>query len=116
MPIDPKNAKKMAQNLNTQNLNQLINQSDEMMRMIMEAGNIEMAEMAAQIAAEASAALVARKQGVRELAKRVRDRVSEDEPETEQAAAAAPAAEGVQQEAAEATPVEEKSESQEPQA
>jgi hypothetical protein len=83
MPIDPKDAKKMAKELNTQNLNQLINQSDEIMRMIMEAGNIEMAEMAAQISAQASAALIARKQGVRELAKRVRDRVSEDESEEE---------------------------------
>ena len=92
MPIDPKNAKKMAQELNTQNLNHLINQSDEIMRMIMEAGNLEMAEMAAKISAEASAALIARKQGVRELAKRVRDRVSEDEPENEgEAKEAAPA-------------------------
>ena len=99
MPIDPKNAKNMAKELNTQNLNQLINQSDEIMRLIMEAGNMEMAEMAAQISAEASAALIARKQGVRELAKRVRDRVSEDESE-EEAQGAAPVeakAEGDQQ-------------------
>jgi hypothetical protein len=97
MPIDPKSAKKMGQELNTQNLNQLIEQSDEIMRMIMEAGNMEMAEMAAQISAQASAALIARKQGVRDLAKRVRERVSEDEPEEganpEAAAPAAPEAE-----------------------
>src|SRR5439155_8187753 len=103
MPIDPKNAKKMGQELNTQNLNQLINQSDEIMRMIMEAGKMEMAEMAAQISAQASAALIARKQGVRDLAKRVRDRVSEDEPE-----------EGANQEATPAPEAEAKPESSEP--
>src|SRR4051794_10163278 len=80
MPIKPQDAKKLAQQFNTMDLKTLMNQSDELMRMVMEAGDMDAAEEAAQVSAEAAAALIVRKNDVRELAKRVRDRVSEEGP------------------------------------
>jgi capsid portal protein len=101
MPIDPKKAKQLAKEINTIGLNNLQNMSDEMLRLIMEAGDMEMAEKVAQIGAEAAAALIVRKNDVRDLAKRVRERVEEDEEKTEQATPQAEAA---------AEPTEKKSE------
>lgn len=90
MPIKPTDAKKLAQMFNTMDLKSMINANDELMRMVMEAGDFATAEEAAQAAAEYSAALIVRKNDVRELAKRVRDRVSEEgEPQTDQPAAQA---------------------------
>lgn len=80
MAIKPNDIKKLAVEKNTIQLNQLINQSDEIMRMVMEAGDMEAAEEAAQTSAEAAAALIVRKKGVRDLAQRVRDRVEESGP------------------------------------
>lgn len=80
MAIKPNDIKKLAVEKNTIQLNQLINQSDEIMRMVMEAGDMEAAEEAAQTSAEAAAALIVRKKGVRDLAQRVRDRVEENGP------------------------------------
>lgn len=77
MAIKPTDAKKLAIDKNTLQLNQLINQSDEMMRMVMEAGDLVAAEQAAQTSAEAEAALIIRKKGIREFAQRVRERVEE---------------------------------------
>ncbi|MBI4750893.1 MAG: hypothetical protein HY774_20635 [Acidobacteria bacterium] len=79
MAIKPTDAKKLADQFNTRELSHLIEVSDELMRVVMEAGEFDKAEGAAQAAAEMSAALVVRKEGgVRELARRVRDRVTED--------------------------------------
>lgn len=80
MAIKPNDIKKLAVEKNTIQLNQLINQSDEIMRMVMEAGDMDAAEEAAQTSAEAAAALIVRKKGVRDLAQRVRDRVEESGP------------------------------------
>lgn len=81
MPIKPTDAKKLAEALNTGELSSLIEASDELMRIVMEAGDFDTAEKAALAAAEMSAAVVIRKEGgVRELARRVRDRVTEDDP------------------------------------
>ncbi|MBK7996157.1 MAG: hypothetical protein IPK14_23100 [Blastocatellia bacterium] len=80
MAIKPNDIKKLAIEKNTIQLNQLINQSDEIMRMVMEAGDMDAAEEAAQTSAEAAAALIVRKKGVRDLAQRVRDRVEESGP------------------------------------
>jgi dissimilatory sulfite reductase (desulfoviridin) alpha/beta subunit len=78
MGIKPLDAKKLAVDKNTLQLNQLINESDEMMRLVMEAGDIVAAEQAAQTSAEAEAALIIRKKGMREFAQRVRERVEEN--------------------------------------
>ncbi|MBI4850543.1 MAG: hypothetical protein HY819_01825 [Acidobacteria bacterium] len=78
MAIKPTDAKKLATDKNTLQLNQLINQSDEIMRLVMEAGDMVAAEQAAQTSAEAEAALIIRKKGVREFAQRVRERVEEE--------------------------------------
>jgi hypothetical protein len=78
MAIKPNDAKKLAVDKNTIQLNQLINQSDEMMRMVLEAGDIVAAEQAAQTSAEAEAALIIRKKGIRDFAQRVRERVEEE--------------------------------------
>jgi hypothetical protein len=85
MPVNPVDAKKLALEKNTTDLRQMLEQSDELMRAVMEKGDLETAEKAAQEAAQAAAALIVRKQGgVRELAKRVRERVTgDDEPEDE---------------------------------
>jgi hypothetical protein len=77
MAIKPTDAKKLAIDKNTIQLNQLISQSDEMMRMVMEAGDMVAAEQAAQSSAEAEAALIIRKKGIRDFAQRVRERVEE---------------------------------------
>jgi hypothetical protein len=82
MPINPVDAKKLAIENNTTDLRQMLEKSDELMRLVMEAGDVEAAEAAALEAAEVAAALIVRKEGgVRELAKRVRERVSEDDAE-----------------------------------
>ncbi|MBX7222869.1 MAG: hypothetical protein K1Y36_23170 [Blastocatellia bacterium] len=79
MAIKPNDAKKLAEEFNTTELKSLVNASDDLMRALMEYGDMFKAEQAAQSAAELEAALVVRKQGgVRELARRVRDRVTED--------------------------------------
>ncbi len=78
MAIKPTDAKKLAVDKNTIQLNQLINQSDEIMRMVMEAGDMVAAEQAAQSSAEAEAALIIRKKGIRDFAQRVRERVEEE--------------------------------------
>ncbi len=85
MPVNPVEAKKLALEKNTTDLRQMLEQSDELMRAVMEKGDMETAEKAAEEAAKAAAALIVRKQGgVRELAKRVRERVAgDDEPEEE---------------------------------
>ena len=85
MPVNPVDAKKLALEKNTTDLRRMLEQSDELMRVVMEAGDLETAEKAAEEAARAAAALIVRKQGgVRELAKRVRERVAgHDEPEDE---------------------------------
>lgn len=81
MPVKPSDAKKLAEEFNTRELSTLLEVSDELMRVVMEAGDMDKAIDAAQSAAEMAAALVVRKQGgVRELAKRVRDRVTEEGP------------------------------------
>jgi hypothetical protein len=82
MPINPVDAKKLAIENNTTDLRQMLEKSDELMRLVMEAGDVEAAEAAALEAAEVAAALIVRKEGgVRELAKRVRERVAEDDAE-----------------------------------
>lgn len=63
----------------------MLEQSDELMRVVMEAGDLETAEKAAEEAARAAAALIVRKQGVRELAKRVRERVAGDDESEDEA-------------------------------
>lgn len=78
MPINPTDAKKMAKEFNTLDLKSMIEKNDELMRMVMEAGDMEAAEKAAEDSAKASAALIVRKNDVRELAKRVRERVEQD--------------------------------------
>jgi len=85
MPVNPVDAKKLALEKNTTDLRRMLEQSDELMRVVMEAGDLETAEKAAQEAAKAAAALIVRKQGgVRELARRVRERVAgDDESEDE---------------------------------
>ncbi|MEW6731436.1 MAG: hypothetical protein AB1489_08890 [Acidobacteriota bacterium] len=80
MPIKPSDAKKLATEFNTTDLKSLMEVSDELMRVVMEAGDLDTAEEAAQISAEMAAALIVRKNDVRELAKRVRDRVTEEGP------------------------------------
>ncbi len=80
MPVNPLEAKKLATEKNTTDLRQMLEQSDELMRFVLEQGDLETAEKAAQDAATAAAALIVRKQGgVRELAKRVRERVVGDD-------------------------------------
>lgn len=78
MAIKPNDVKKLALEKNTMQLNNLIEMSDEMMRMVMEAGDLDAAEEAAQTSAEAAAALIVRKKGIRDLAQRVRERVEEN--------------------------------------
>jgi len=85
MAIKPTDAKKLAVDKNTVQLNQLISQSDEMMRMVMEAGDMVAAEQAAQTSAEAEAALIIRKKGIRDFAQRVRGRVEEEAAKEEAA-------------------------------
>ncbi len=93
MPVNPVDAKKLATEKNTTDLRQMLEQSDELMRAVMEKGDLETAEKAAQEAAAAAAALIVRKQGgVRELAKRVRERVAGEDDAEE--AAAPPIAKG----------------------
>lgn len=90
MPVNPVDAKKLATEKNTTDLRQMLEQSDELMRAVLEKGDLETAEKAAQEAATAAAALIVRKQGgVRELAKRVRERVAGDD-ESEEASAPEP--------------------------
>lgn len=76
---------KLALEKNTTDLRQMLEQSDELMRVVMEAGDLETAEKAAEEAARAAAALIVRKQGVRELAKRVRERVAGDDESEDEA-------------------------------
>ncbi|MGQ9898136.1 MAG: hypothetical protein ACUVR8_11345 [Acidobacteriota bacterium] len=84
MPVNPVDAKKLAFEKNTTDLRQMLEQSDELMRAVMEKGDLETAEKAAQDAAKAAAALIVRKQGgVRELAKRVRERVASESEEAD---------------------------------
>ncbi|MFQ3582453.1 MAG: hypothetical protein SNJ67_10380 [Chloracidobacterium sp.] len=84
MPVNPVDAKKLATEKNTTDLRQMLEQSDELMRVVMEKGDMETAEKAAQEAAAAAAALIVRKQGgVRELAKRVRERVAGEKDDAE---------------------------------
>ncbi len=69
MPVNPVEVKKLALEKNTTDLRQMLEQSDELMRAVMEKGDLETAEKAAEEAAQAAAALIVRKQGgVRELA------------------------------------------------
>ncbi|MCS7078556.1 MAG: hypothetical protein NZ585_00695 [Chloracidobacterium sp.] len=94
MPVNPLEAKKLAMEKDTTNLRRMLEQSDELMRLVMEQGDLETAEKAAQEAATAAAALIVRKQGgVRELAKRMRERVAGDD-KADEAAAPSPTAEG----------------------
>jgi hypothetical protein len=83
MPIKPTDAKKLAAEFNTTDLKSLMEASDELMRVVMEAGDMETAVEAAQVSAEMAAAIIVRKGDVRDLARRVRSRVTaEDEQET----------------------------------
>jgi hypothetical protein len=80
MPVNPTDAKKLAVDNNTTDLKQMLEKSDELMRILMEAGQMDQAVEAAEESAEVAAALIVRKEGgVRELAKRVRERVAGDE-------------------------------------
>lgn len=79
MAIKTTDVKKLATEFNTTALKSIISESDELMRIVLEAGgDISIAEDAAQRSAEAEAALIVRKNDVRELAKRIRGRVEED--------------------------------------
>lgn len=78
MAIKPTDAKKLAIEKNTMQLNTLIQTSDEMMRIVMEAGDFDAAEQEAQKSAEAAAALIIRKKGIRDFAQRIRERVEEN--------------------------------------
>lgn len=96
MPVNPLEAKKLAAEKNTTDLRQMLEQSDALMRFVMEQGDMETAEQAAQEAATAAAALIVRKQGgVRELAKRVRERVAGEDDDADNAAGTPPAENGV---------------------
>jgi hypothetical protein len=82
MAVNPTDAKKLAVDNNTTDLKQMLEKSDELMRILMEAGQMEQAVEAAEESAEVAAALIVRKEGgVRELAKRVRERVAGDDDE-----------------------------------
>lgn len=84
MPVNPTDAKKLAVDNNTTDLKQMLEKSDELMRILMEAGQMDQAVEAAEESAEVAAALIVRKEGgVRELAKRVRERVAGEDDEDE---------------------------------
>lgn len=84
MPVNPTDAKKLAVDNNTTDLKQMLEKSDELMRLLMEAGQMDQAVEAAEESAEVAAALIVRKEGgVRELAKRVRERVAGEDDEDE---------------------------------
>lgn len=93
MPVNPLEAKKLAQENNTTDLRQMLEQKDDLMRILMEAGQMDPAVEAAEESAEIAAALIVRKEGgVRELAKRVRERVPGEEDDDDQATPTAPTA------------------------
>ncbi len=97
MPIKPTDAKKLATEFNTTDLKSLMEASDELMRVVMEAGDMDAAVEAAQVSAEMAAAIIVRKNDVRDLARRVRSRVAaegEEEivtPPTDETASREPA-------------------------
>jgi hypothetical protein len=91
MPVNPVEVKKLALEKNTTDLRQMLEQSDELMRAVMEKGDLETAEKAAEEAAQAAAALIVRKQGgVRELARRIRERVTVDDNSEEEISSTTP--------------------------